>query len=268
MEAATSGSRSGLLRVEHIMGMPIIIDVRDHDVGPEALEAAFDWFRIVDARFSTYKADSEICRLNRGDLALEDAHPDVREVLARCEALREDTYGYFDIRAPGLLPGASAVDGSAPASVDPSGLVKGWSIVRAAEILAAAGARNFMINAGGDIVTRGCPFPELYWRIGIQHPSDRQSLAAVVALSDRAIATSGAYERGQHIVDPHTGRPPEGILSVTIIGDDLATVDAYATAAFAMGAAGPAWTARLAGHEAMTIKADGTVLSTMGFPSL
>jgi thiamine biosynthesis lipoprotein len=262
MNAASSGSRPGLLRVEDIMGMPIIVDVRDADMRPGVLTEAFDWFRVVDARFSTYKPDSEISRLNRGDLALPDAHPDVREVLERCNALLEETGGYFDIRAP------YRGQATAPGSVDPSGLVKGWSVARAALILEAAGARNFMINAGGDIIVRGRPFPEPHWRIGIQHPLQRESLAAVVAVSDRAIATSGAYERGQHIVDPFTGCPPDGILSVTIVGDELGTVDAYATAAYAMGAAGPAWTARLVGYEAMTIQADGTVLSTMGFPSV
>lgn len=259
---------AGVQRVEHIMGMPIIVDVRDRDVGLAAFDKVFEWFRVVDARFSTYKPDSEICRLNRGEIALQGTHPDVREVLERCESLREETRGYFDIRAPGRALNWQATEGSAPVPVDPSGLVKGWSVARAACILDAEGACNYMINAGGDIVARGCPFPEPYWRIGIQHPRERQSLAAVITLTDRAVATSGAYERGQHIVDPYTGRAPEGVLSVTIVGDDLATVDAYATAAYAMGASGPAWTARLTGCEAMTIQADGTVLSTMGFPSI
>jgi thiamine biosynthesis lipoprotein len=89
-------------------------------------------------------------------------------------------------------------------------------------------------------------------------------LAAVLEGGDLAVATSGEYERGRHVVDPHTGRPPEGLLSVTIVGPDLATADAYATAAFAMGAAGPAWTATLAGYEALCITADRRVLTTPG----
>ena len=74
-------------RVEQIMGMPIVVDVRDVD-DAAALDPLFDWFRFVDRTFSTYIPDSEISRLNRGELALADAHPDVREVLARCEELR------------------------------------------------------------------------------------------------------------------------------------------------------------------------------------
>jgi thiamine biosynthesis lipoprotein len=80
------------------------------------------------------------------------------------------------------------------------------------------------------------------------------------------VATSGGYARGDHVFDPHTHRPPSGALSVTIAGPALAAADAYATAAFAMGTAGPAWTARLRGYHAMTILEDGTVFSTPRFP--
>ena len=86
--------------------------------------------------------------------------------------------------------------------------------------------------------------------------------------NELAIATSGAYARGDHVRDPHTGRPPSGVLSVTVVGPQLGTADAYATAAFAMGpVVGPRWTARLRGYEALTILADDVVLSTSGFPS-
>jgi thiamine biosynthesis lipoprotein len=216
----------------------------------------FDWLRFVDATFSTYKEDSEISRLNRGELALSDAHETVREVLARCEELREETGGYFDARAP--LPGR----------VDPSGLVKGWSVDRAGAILGAAGLRNYAVNAGGDMVLRGAALPDDRWRVGIQHPRLRDKIAKVVEANDLAVATSGAYARGDHVTDPHTAKPPAGVLSVTITGPQLATADAYATAAFAMGEHGPAWTRQLPdGYEAMTILADERVLLTPGFPA-
>ena len=108
--------------------------------------------------------------------------------------------------------------------------------------------------------------PELEWRVGIQHPTATDKIAAVVAGNDLAVATSGAYIRGDHVVDPHTGASPREALSVTITGPVLADADAFATAAFAMDEKGPAWTARLVGYEAMTIMADGRVLSTSGFP--
>jgi FAD:protein FMN transferase len=230
-------------RTEHVMGMPVTAHVRDRGFEPGGLDAAFAWLRDVDALFSTYRPESEISRLEAGTLALADADPLVREVLERCEALRHQTGGYFDARARGAL--------------DPSGLVKGWALGRAA---ALADADSLCLDGGGDLVLRGGP-----WRVGIRHPRERDRLCAVLELGEGAVATSATYERGEHIADPHTGRPPRGVLSVTVTGPDLATADAYATAAFAMGEAGPAWTAGLDGYEAMTVLAGGRVLSTPGF---
>jgi FAD:protein FMN transferase len=218
------------------MGMPVRIG---GDVDPEPV---FAWLEWVDATFSTYRAGSEISRLDRGELALADVHPLVREVLERCEALRVETGGFFDARAGGRL--------------DPSGYVKGWAVARAA---ARADGNRFFIDAGGDVVARGGP-----WRVGIRHPLRSDRFADVIELTDTAVATSGTYERGPHILDPHTGRPARGPMSVTVVGPDLGTADAYATAAFAMGAAGPRWTAG-AGIAAMTIAGD-RVLTTSSWP--
>ena len=239
--------------VEHVMGMPIVVDVRDEGVSESLLDEVFDWLRWVDAVFSTYKEDSEISRIDRGELGLEYAQSEVREVLARCEELRDETHGYFDARNGGGL--------------DPSGLVKGWSIDRAAAFLEGAGVRNYGISAGGDLRLRGGALPADCWRVGIQHPRERLAVAAVIEVNDLAVATSGAYARGDHILDPHSRRAPNGVLSVTITGPELATADAYATAAFAMGApVAPHWTASLPeGYEAMTILTDDRVLTTPNF---
>jgi thiamine biosynthesis lipoprotein len=243
----------GIRRVEQIMGMPIVVDVRD-DVDEGVLDELFDWFRAVDRTFSTYKPESEISRIARGQLDPAGASPDVREILDRCERLREETHGYFDARAAGTL--------------DPSGLVKGWSVDRGSLILDRAGVRHYAINAGGDIVLRGGARPDRVWRVGVQHPRLRHAVAAVVEGSDLAVATSGAYSRGAHVLDPHSGRPPAGVLSVTVTGPELGAADAYATAAYAMG--GEAAAARTAflprGYEAMTILEDDRVLLTPSFP--
>jgi len=238
-----------------VMGMPIVVDVRD-PCDEAVVDELFDWFREVDERFSTYKETSEISRLNRGEVAVRDCHPDVRWVLARCDELREETGGYFDARYESLT------------SVDPSGLVKGWSVDRGGQLLDRHGLGNYSINAGGDIRMRGAALPERAWRTGIQHPQEPDLIAAVVEANDLALATSGTYLRGEHIVDPHTGEPPSGLLSVTIAGEDLGTADAYATAAFAMGEAGPGWAAalQLRGYQALCLLADGTSLMTPGFP--
>jgi FAD:protein FMN transferase len=235
-------------RVEHVMGTVVSLRVRAGEPPIEAVDAAFAWLHEVDARFSTYRSDSEIRRLDRGELLPRDASADVRFILDRCVALRRETDGYFDVRATGRL--------------DPSALVKGWAAERAAELLAAAGAREFCLNAGGDVIARG------RWRVGVQHPLERGAVAAVVDACDLAVATSGAYERGAHIVDPIGVAGAGEVLSVTVTGPDLGVADAYSTAAFAMGASGPAWTLRLAGYEAMTILASGSVLCTPGFPLL
>ncbi|HXR12436.1 MAG TPA: FAD:protein FMN transferase [Gaiellaceae bacterium] len=238
-------------RVEHVMGMPIVVALRGERDGDETLvDEVFDRFREIDRAFSTFREDSEISRIRRGELAIADASDEVQHVLARCAELRVETDGFFD------------ADACSRGGVDPSGLVKGWAVDEACAILDRANARDYAVNAGGDIRTRG------RWTIGIQHPLDAKEVAKVVEGEDLAVATSGAYERGEHVRDPHTGAAPHGILSVTITGPDLATADAYATAAYAMGGhRAPNWTARLRGYEAMTILADGRVLATPGFPA-
>ena len=213
---------------EHVMGMPVRV------AGDVDAARVFAWLRWVDATFSTYRPDSEISRLGRGERF--EPHPLVRSVLARCEALRAATGGWFDARAGGRL--------------DPSGYVKGWAVERAA----AFGRSRFLIDAGGDVLLRGT------WRVGIRHPYEPGRLAAALTLADCAVATSGAYERGPHVLDPFTGRPAAGLASVTVIGRDLGTADAYATAGFAAG--DPAW---LAAQAALAIAGD-RVFTTATWP--
>jgi thiamine biosynthesis lipoprotein len=236
------------------MGTAIGLDLRSPKVSSTAIEAAFDHLRDIDARFSTYRPDSEISRLGWGQLSAADCSPDVSEVLARCEEVRTLSRGYFDIRA-------HRADGR----LDPSGFVKGWAVENAARILDAAGARNYCLNAGGDVITRGEPEPGAPWRIGIRHPELPDRLATVVEARDLAVATSGGYERGDHIADPHTGGSPDELLSVTVVGPSLAEADAYATAAFAMGRAGLAWIATLPGYAACVITAERRLVWTEGF---
>lgn len=237
-------------RVEHVMGMPIVVAVRG--AAPRGVvDEVYDWFRWVDDVFSTYKDDSDVSRIDRGELTLADAHPLVREVFDRCESLQRETRGYFDARAASML------------AFDPTGLVKGWSVDRATEILGRAGVAEYAVNAGGDVRVGGGR-----WRVGIQHPHQRYAVARVFEATSVAVATSGEYARGRHVIDPHTGRAPDGLLSVTVTGPNLATADAYATAAFAMGAArAPGWIARLEGFDALAILTDGRVLATPHFPA-
>jgi thiamine biosynthesis lipoprotein len=231
------------------MGTVVSVDVRDVTDATDALDELFAWLHWVDATFSTYKPESPISRLGRHEIALADCPDDVAVVLEMCEAVRARSDGYFDAWASGTL--------------DPSGLVKGWSVERGSQILASAGIARHCINAGGDVRVRGGSDP---WRVGVVHPFDRRRLTIVVETCDGAVATSGTAERGEHVVDPHTRTPANELASVTIVGPDLTYADAYATAAFAMGVGCRDWLATLEDHEAYVIDAHGRAWWTQGMP--
>lgn len=235
------------------MGTAISLDIAasvDPVLAGELADATFAWFREVDERFSTYKDGSEVNRLDRGELTVDACSPDMRLVLRETARLWEETGGYFDVYATGRL--------------DPSGYVKGWSVQVASDRLAAAGAGDHCVNAGGDVRLRGNPAPGRPWRVGIQHPFEPMKVAWVLASEDLAVATSGTYERGFHVVDPLRGEPARELCSVTVTGPDLATADAYATAAVAMGEKGLDWLAGLKGYESAAVSADGVAFRSEG----
>ena len=241
-------------RVRHIMGTAISIDVRDAQVGPSLVEDAFEWLAEVDHRFSTFDSNSEVSRLGRGELTVDECHPDVAEVLAICQELQEQSRGVFNAwraRPDGRL--------------EPSGAVKGWALERAADMLTRGGARNFCINGGGDVVVRGDAEPGRRWRVGIRHPRQAASVAAVVEVSDCAVATSGTYERGDHIVDARTGQPARGLISLTVIGPTMTRADGFATAGFAMGVDGISWVAAQPGYSAYGVTTAGRVRYSQSF---
>jgi thiamine biosynthesis lipoprotein len=248
---AAAPAARGPHRVAPVMGTVISIDVRDPGIPESVIDAMLARLEAIEARFSTYRQDSEISRIARGELVEADASPEARFVLATCDDLHRTTGGWFDVRghrADGLL--------------DPSGFVKGWAVEEAALLLDAAGARNYACNCGGDVLARGEPEPGRPWRVGIRHPEQVDAVARVLAVRDLAVATSGAYERGDHIRDPRTGAAPTGLLSVTVVGPSLTWADVYATTAFAMGDAGPAWVATHAGYGALAITADRRLVWT------
>ena len=134
-------------------------------------------------------------------------------------------------------------------------------------MLRDAGARRFFVSAGGDLVAVGHPDESPPgWRVGVQHPWELDRVAAVLVVDGAAVATSGRYERGEHIIDPRSGRPAAGLASVTVVGPDLAVADAYATAAMVLGPVeGMLWLADRIGYEAMGIGDDRSVVTTSGF---
>ncbi|BAC69903.1 thiamine biosynthesis protein [Streptomyces avermitilis] len=235
-------------RVEHVMGFPVSLRIDDEGDFDAAADAVFAWLREADARFSPFKADSEVSRLDRGELREDALSADLLEVLDLCEHYRAATGGAFDVRLPGR-------------GLDPCAVVKGWSVQRAAELLSAAGARRFCLNAGGDVAAAGGP-----WRVGVRHPEHADKLCTVLELTDGAVATSARYERGDHIRDGRTGRPATGLLSLTVVAPTLTEADSVATAAFAMGTEGVEWAAGLDGCEVFAVDAERRVLRTAGLP--
>nr|WP_296773547.1 FAD:protein FMN transferase [Rhodococcus sp. (in: high G+C Gram-positive bacteria)] len=216
--------------VEQIMGMPISIHVRAAernrpDVG-DAVDRAFAHLRLVDDVFSTWRPDSDVMRLRRGELTIDDAHPWIREVQQLCERAAAETGGLFttDLIGP---------DGSR--GWDPTGLVKGWAVGDAAQHLRDTHHVAFSINAGGDIVCGlGVDSPELArpWRVGVEDPQCPSTITHVVAITDGAVATSGTSARGAHIIDPRTGSAVQRIGSTTVVGPELVWADIWATTTF------------------------------------
>jgi FAD:protein FMN transferase len=218
------------------------------------LDAAFAELRAIDRAFSPFRPESAVSRLNAGTLSEETADPLVREVLARCRAYELATDGYFSAWASGRL--------------DPCGLVKGWAVARTCAILERAGHRSYFVDGAGDVYARGERATGRPWRVGIRHPARRDKVVAVVTASDRAVATSGTYEKGPHILDPHTRRPPRDLVSLTVVGPDIVAADVYATAAFAMGRHGLAFIEDIDGYEALAIDIELYAASTSGFDEL
>jgi FAD:protein FMN transferase len=254
MTANTGGI--GIVHHEAVMGTVVTFDVVTPSSTADveaALRTAVKWLHWVDATFSTFQPDSEVCRFDRGELELDDCSPELRHVFALCHRFNDETDGFFDAWAGG--------------SFDPSGVVKGWSIEEASRLLAEAGLPDHLVDGGGDVRLRGAPGPDLPWHVGVRHPLQRDAYCATLSLGEGAVATSGTYERGPHVLNPFTGKPAVELVSATVVGPDLTVGDAYATAALVMGVQAPAWLGRLTGYEALIIGPDGRGWSTPGWPA-
>jgi len=219
--------------VEHVMGMPISIHLRGASALGEAAERAvaeaFAVFREMDRIFSTYRDDSDLMRLRREEVVLSDASPLLHEALAIGEQAERDTVGAFTT----LLP-----TGEGDLAFDPTGLVKGWAVDRAAARLLDLPGTSACLNAGGDLLvapSRDLPRQgesSIAWRVGIENPHDRSQLASTVSLTEGAVATSGTAARGAHLYDPRTGGMVGRTGSVTVVGPTLLWADIWATALF------------------------------------
>jgi thiamine biosynthesis lipoprotein len=234
-----------------IMGMPVSVHIVDACAREEDAESVFASLRCVDRVFSTYRRDSETERINRDELSITASSAAMQTVIALCEQTRLETGGYFNARYRGRF--------------DPSGIVKGYAIRQASELLRQRGFRDFFVEAGGDIQTSGRNDRGEQWRVGIRNPFDVSGLINVVHLSGDAIATSGTYERGEHIYDPVHGRPANAVASLSVIAANVYDADRFATAAFAMGERGIFFIEATPGLEGCVIDWDRRAFCTTGF---
>lgn len=246
--------KTNMKETRMMMGMTIVVDIADATAANRHFREVFDYFNHVDEIFSTYKNESEISRINRGEISAENWSADIKTIFKLSEETKKQTGGFFDI---------TRTDGT----FDPSGIVKGWAIFNAAEIITKAGFQNFYIDAGGDIEARGKNKEGKDWKIGIRDPFGNSSkIVKIVYASGRGVATSGTYVRGQHIYNPYDrGALLEDVVSLTVVGPNVYEVDRFATAAFAMGRRGIEFIENLSGFEGYQIDKDGIAVETSGF---
>ncbi|MEY2444926.1 MAG: FAD:protein transferase [Ilumatobacteraceae bacterium] len=249
----TTALAPGLIRTHPVMGTMASVHVHD-DVDPDVADAAIAamWAELdrLEEMFSTFRVTSEISRINRGELHLLDASPEVLEVVDACTWLEHASHGAFRARRPG------------DEIVDPAGFVKGWAAELAAQCLDRAGLRNWYLSVGGDIQTRGTACDGSRWAIGIADPNadDPRVVRALVEVEGLAVATSGTAARGRHLWDGRTDQPADALASMTVVGPHLTWADAFATAAFVMGRDGVEWVANFDGYRALAITTDGELI--------
>lgn len=213
-----------------VWGTILYIEAASTTVDRAAIDAAIvdvkKFVVDVDNAFSTYKENSFVSRLRRGEIEIGQCPQDVQEVWDACQNAKYLSDGAFD---PWAVSGG----------FDPSGFVKGWAADRVAEILQQAGCAHIQVNAAGDLTLRGGNILDSGevepWKIGVSNPDNTQEVLRIFEIYDGAIATSGHYERGAHITDPFTGILAIGAKSATVVGVDGGLTDAMATALMVTG---------------------------------
>jgi thiamine biosynthesis lipoprotein len=240
-------------QTQNIMGMHVTVDIKDaKEDNDHGFKIVFDYLHYIDKKFSTYKPDSEISKINRGEILKIDYSDDMKEILKLAEQTKQQTNQYFNIKKP---------DGT----LDPSGVVKGWAIWQAAQLLKQAGNKYLFIDVGGDIQAHVANESTQNWKVGIKNPFNLDKIVKVLKIANQGVATSGTYERGDHIYNPHSPTQKlNEILSITVIGENIFEADRFATAAFAMGRQGIHFIESLPKLEAYMIDNQGIATMTTG----
>lgn len=233
--------------------MPITVEIGDESANDERFTMVFDYFTSIDEQFSPFKPTSELTKINDGAIKESQYSAEMNTVLKLCDETTLATNGYFDVYDR---------DGR----LNPSGLVKGWAIYNAAQLLKQQGVKNFYIDAGGDIEASGLNSKGESWSVGISNPFDQSQIVKVVYIQNQGIATSGTYIRGQHVYNPHDKQQVlTDIVSLTVIGPNVYEADRFATAAFAMGMEGIQFIEQLPGFEGYQIDKNGIATMTSRF---
>lgn len=233
--------------------MIIKIEIADKNIDEKIFDKIFSYFEKIDKRFSVYKENSEISKINREELSENEWGSEMKEVFGLAEKTKKETNGFFDIRKP---------DGK----YDPSGIVKGWAIRQAANIFKKEGYKNFYVEAGGDIEACGRNHKDKPWQIGIRNPFKTNEIVKKLSIKNRGVATSGIYARGEHIYNPkNPSEKIKDIVSLTVIGPNVYEADRFATACFAMGKNGIYFLESLPGLEGYMIDQNGIATFTSGF---
>ena len=255
------------IRTEVLMGTLVTIHVVAPDAD-EAIERAFGWFREIEAVCTRFDPESELMRLTSRVGEPVPASAILFEAVRFALLVAEETGGAFDPavghrmaargynrehRTGRVAPAATAIDAEAsyldveldstrqtitlrrPLTIDLGAVAKGLAVDAAARELQPFA--DFAIDAGGDLYLGGRNPDGARWSVGIRHPSQDGGLIDSLRVSDRAVCTSGDYERGPHILDPRSGTPPTGAASATVVAPSAMLADALATAAFVLGPA-------------------------------
>ncbi len=246
------------------MGTFFVLQIQDEISEPEAkrmVDSAMEILDWADQTFSLYKSESELSKLNRGEIDWGSASAEQLQVRQLCEEWNQRTKGFFDARTG--------------ANYDPSGVVKVWAAANAAAFLEANGVRRFTLNAGGDVYLSTELQVGNLTRVGLSAPRSIRAANAganfVLELAEtnyRAVATSGSAERGEHI---WSTTEAQRFKQATVIAEDFLTADVWATALIAGGEEALRVFRELAPREhlvAIVTTADGAVLSTAGFADL
>ena len=237
-------------RSQIIMGTGVSVDIPG--ASQEVFDDVFELIKKVDTKFSTYKKNSETSKYRRGEIKEANLSPEMKDVIKACLKFEKLTDGYFSAWYDGKF--------------DSNSYVKGWAIEEAGKLIKKAGHKNYCIGIGGDILA-GSDGTKT-WNIGLQDPRNKKHLTSQVVLKDGAVATSGNYERGEHIYNPKTNNPSKELLSLTVTGPDIITADVLATAMFAGGKDALSLIEEFDGYEFFCITSDEHAIMTPGMAEL